>query len=1051
MTGPGDVEQGSMAPPRRRPSRRRRAATVLAVMIVAGLVALWIERRPIAGRFVDRELATRGVPARYTISDLGLGRQRLTNVVIGDPAQPDLVADWIETRVGYGLSGPTLSGVSAGRVRVRGRWGDGRPSLGALDKLLPPPSGAPLTLPELRVDVEDARLRLETPWGVVGARLAGAGRLDDGFTGRLAIAAERIGEGGCVARGVRAAWSVRTTGIDRATGQGARLSGPVLARRMSCGGAVVVDPRADVAGTLALGAPRRSSIEATLASGEAAHALGRAAGVSGTVAYDGRGRAATGRIDLAARTVRSAGASADRVRLTGGLAERGAGIGFDGDVRLAGADLSAYAPRLVGVAAGTPVAPLVGWLGLALRDAARTGDARARVTAVAGDGLQVAVGDARWRSASGATIAVTPRTDAPAAAWSTAGLVGDAVVRVGGGGLPSGRATIARPAPGRPWRGVATIAPYAAGGARIAATPIAFAVADNGAARVSTQVTLSGPLSDGRVEGLTTMIDVRRDGRGGLIVNPGCGPVSWQRLAVGPLDLAPASMALCPTGAALVQGRGGVVSGGARTAATTLRGRLGGSPLVLETGAASLSLGDRGFRVANVAARIGQPGRESRLAIATLSGTVSPTVGGRFAGGGGRIGTVPLVLSAAEGDWSFAGGALTLGGALTVSDAADAARFKPMVARGVDLRLARGRIDATATLVEPVTGTSVADVAIAHTLSSGTGSADLTVPRLAFREGFQPDLLTPLTFGVVADVRGDVKGAARIDWNPDGVRSTGQFGTEALDLAAAFGPVSGIATVVRFDDLLGMHTPPGQVATVRSVNPGIAVENGTVRYQILAPTLVEVAGAEWPFAGGTLTLAPTRLDFSRDRERRMTFRVDGAAADRFLQQFDFENVQATGVFDGTLPMIFDERGGRIEGGSLTVREGGGTLAYVGALTQEQLGTWGNLAFQALKSLRYRNLSVTLNGPLAGEMVTDVRFAGISQGEGAKANFLVRRLQRLPFVFNIRITAPFRGLLDSAQSFYDPKRLIQRNLPALLDEQNKRATPPVQPPASEIVR
>ncbi|RZM08680.1 MAG: hypothetical protein EOP67_71310, partial [Sphingomonas sp.] len=134
-----------------------------------------------------------------------------------------------------------------------------------------------------------------------------------------------------------------------------------------------------------------------------------------------------------------------------------------------------------------------------------------------------------------------------------------------------------------------------------------------------------------------------------------------------------------------------------------------------------------------------------------------------------------------------------------------------------------------------------------------------------------------------------------------------------------------------------------------------------------------------------------------------------------------------------------------------VREGGGTLAYVGALTQEQLGTWGNLAFQALKSLRYRNLSVALNGPLAGEMVTDVRFAGISQGEGAKANFLVRRLQRLPFVFNIRITAPFRGLLDSAQSFYDPKRLIQRNLPALLDEQNKRATPPVQPPASEIVR
>jgi translocation and assembly module TamB len=107
--------------------------------------------------------------------------------------------------------------------------------------------------------------------------------------------------------------------------------------------------------------------------------------------------------------------------------------------------------------------------------------------------------------------------------------------------------------------------------------------------------------------------------------------------------------------------------------------------------------------------------------------------------------------------------------------------------------------------------------------------------------------------------------------------------------------------------------------------------------------------------------------------------------------------------------------------------------------------WGNIAFQALKSLRYRNLTIGMNGPLAGEMVTEVRFAGVSQGEGATSNFIVRRLQKLPFVFNIRIKAPFRGLLDSAQSFYDPSRLIKRNLPTLLERQ--KATPLIQPPAS----
>ncbi|MGT2515018.1 hypothetical protein ACVOMT_13045 [Sphingomonas panni] len=59
---------------------------------------------------------------------------------------------------------------------------------------------------------------------------------------------------------------------------------------------------------------------------------------------------------------------------------------------------------------------------------------------------------------------------------------------------------------------------------------------------------------------------------------------------------------------------------------------------------------------------------------------------------------------------------------------------------------------------------------------------------------------------------------------------------------------------------------------------------------------------------------------------------------------------------------------------------------------------------------------------------------------------------------MRIKAPFRQLIDSVQNYYDPKRLIERNLPALQAEQRRReqGLPPapldttIQPSESETV-
>ncbi|MFD1789742.1 YdbH domain-containing protein [Sphingomonas floccifaciens] len=1030
---------------RRRWHQRKRWRTLL-VLLLAFAVAigvLWHQRRGIATGFIDEELAKRGVPARYTVADIGFARQRLTNVVIGDPRDPDLVADWIVVRTRVRLGTPEVTGIDAGHVRLRARWKDGALSLGALDKLMPPPSGKPFALPQLQADVEDARIRLELPQGVVGARLSGRGRLDDGFAGRLALVSDALVASGCTATGIGGAFALKVAD------ERPSIVGPLRAGGLRCGAAGGQDLRADV--DLTLGAALDRWTGRATAVGARATALGLSTGrMSATVGFDGSAKGTLGDLRIAADDATTAYGRMARGELSGRYRIAPSGLEFAGDAQVSGAraadPLRRRIAALASSAAGTPVAPLATALAQAGVAAAGGVSGQAHVEAVRRGAAQaVRVTGLTLRSASGAVATI----DGDPIRFGPVEVGGRIAVR--GGGLPT--ATVALRQIGGGLSGRAVVEPYAAGTARLALTPIAFQARGGGLTRITTQATLSGPVAAGRIDGVRMPIDVRWRGRT-MIANPGCTPLAWQRLTVSGLTLAPTQVRVCAGGAGLVTLAGGRIDGGGRLGATRLTGRIGSTPLDLAVADARLRFGDMSFVLDDVKSRLGAPERVTRIDAGRLTGRIAGgQVAGSFIDGGGQIANVPLILPAAAGDWRFAGGRLTLGGRLAVADAAKDRRFEPLVSEDVALTLTGNRIDATGTLIHPTKRVSVAAVKIVHDLSRGTGSADLNVPGIVFGKAFQPNELTPLTFGVIADVVGSVSGSGRIVWSPQGVTSTGRFGTPGMDLAAAFGPVTGIKGDLVFTDLLGLVSAPDQVATIATVNPGIAVENGTVRYRLIGDNRVQVQGAEWPFAGGQLTLDPTLLDFNANQQRRMTFRVVGADAATFLQQFDFDNLNATGTFDGVLPMVFDESGGRIVDGTLAARSGG-SIAYVGTITEKDVGVWGNMAFQALRALNYRSLDITLNGPLSGEMVTAIRFAGISQGQGTKSNFIIRRLARLPFVFNITIRAPFRQLMDSVRSYYDPSRLIQRNLPTLIEEQRRRegpqppALPVIQPPVSE---
>jgi hypothetical protein len=284
---------------------------------------------------------------------------------------------------------------------------------------------------------------------------------------------------------------------------------------------------------------------------------------------------------------------------------------------------------------------------------------------------------------------------------------------------------------------------------------------------------------------------------------------------------------------------------------------------------------------------------------------------------------------------------------------------------------------------------------------------------------------------VVALVEGTVRGQGRINWSGEGeTTSTGEFTTVGMDLAAPFGPVTDLSTTIRFTDLLGLETAPGQVATIGSINPGILVEDGVIRYQLLSDSRVKVERGVWPFMGGSLILQETILNFGRPTAKRLTFQVVGLNARIFVESLGLEQIQATGTFDGVLPMIFDDEGGRIVGGRLEARPPGGVLAYVGEIGD--VGLVSKLAINALRELHYRDMVIRLDGDLAGDFTVRMTIDNIALGNTTMASILRLLTKDLRFKFNIVIQGPLRSVIQTVNSLEDPTGVIQPVIPFPLD-------------------
>ena len=293
------------------------------------------------------------------------------------------------------------------------------------------------------------------------------------------------------------------------------------------------------------------------------------------------------------------------------------------------------------------------------------------------------------------------------------------------------------------------------------------------------------------------------------------------------------------------------------------------------------------------------------------------------------------------------------------------------------------------------------DINIDYRMKDGVGTAQVVVPSLFFARGkLQPqDFVTSLQ-GKIADVNGSVSALINLAFaTGEPLTSSGRVRVNDLNFGTLPGPFSGVSTEIDFDSFFPLTTSGEQTLHVESFNPGLALNDGVIKYE-LVDNGIKIKSAMWPLAGGQLSIDPTVWIYDAPKND-VVVRIDGVSISAFLEKVGGENLRATGDVQGVIPVTVAGVNVTINNGQLSVKDGGviqyrtPQLKSVVDLIPEEFVTLEDyrqfqkvrkdeslgdnvgkdLAFTALRNFEYKSLSATLNGALDGEVAVNLQFEG----------------------------------------------------------------------------
>ncbi len=265
-----------------------------------------------------------------------------------------------------------------------------------------------------------------------------------------------------------------------------------------------------------------------------------------------------------------------------------------------------------------------------------------------------------------------------------------------------------------------------------------------------------------------------------------------------------------------------------------------------------------------------------------------------------------------------------------------------------------------------------------HEESLGKGNALLKMQPFTFCPGGNElTSILPILRGTVTGAQGSIATKGRFSWNSEG--ASGQVDVALSDLkATAMGfEIEHLFAAV---SLLESGSPPGQMLSIGRIGFGLELTNGEILFQLLPTGEIILESAVWMFAGGELSTAG-RLDPYAELQS-LIFDARNVDLGSLLELVALDGLSGSGTLDGRLPLY--RNGDRIEirDAELHAAPEGGEIQYrpdpsaasVGA-ADDQFGT----LLQILEDFHYTEMSLSINGDAAAEVVVAIHLEGSNPG------------------------------------------------------------------------